>query len=184
MFSRNEKVVYPGYGIAIIQDILQKNIAGKESTFFQLNFMHKEMTVLVPVEKISIVGLRSLCSKDYADSVLQKLSEPFLIKQRDPQLQQITWSRRQRDYQEKIQSGSLVSICQIYRELKEVETRKELSFGEKTILLQAEDLLAEEISFVLNIKYVAVKEKIRELIDAPMRVYKAQHVDSALHNHL
>src|SRR5690349_3391335 len=109
MFSRNEKVVYPGYGVAVVQDVLQKNIAGKQSTFFQLNFMHKEMTVLVPVEKISIVGLRSLCSKDHADGVLQKLSDPFLVKQRDPQLQQITWSRRQRDYQEKIQSGTLVA---------------------------------------------------------------------------
>ena len=64
MFSLHEKVVYPGHGVAQINRILKRRIAGKITSFFELEFLNKDMTILVPVDNISSVGIRQLCSQE------------------------------------------------------------------------------------------------------------------------
>lgn len=163
MFCRNEKVMYPGYGVAIVQDIIVQYVGGNKSEFFQLKFVSKDMTILVPIEKIEMVKLRKLCNLRDIDRICSLLSEPFLIP-KEERLLTVTWSKRYKDYQEKIQSGNIEEICSMYRELKNLEAQKDLSFGEKNILLQTENLLSEEVSIVQNCKYVVARDMIKNLV--------------------
>lgn len=169
MFCRNEKVMYPGYGVATIQDIIIRYVGGNKSEFFQLKFVSKDMTILVPIEKIDMVKLRKLCDERDIARLCSLLSEPFSMP-KEERLLTVTWSKRYKDYQEKIQSGNIEEICSMYRELKNLEAQKDLSFGEKTILLQIENLLAEEVSIVQNCKYVTARDMIKNLVVVQLKL--------------
>jgi CarD family transcriptional regulator len=168
MFCRDEKVVYPGYGLAVIQDIIIRDITGKKSTFFQLKFVNKDMTILVPTYKVEMAKLRKLSTIAQIDSAIGLFSDKEFFekydKQHDDALVVATWSKRQKDYQLKIHNGDLRELCTMYLELKLIEVKKELSFGEKTILLHIEDLLVEEIATVRCALPAVIREQLRSLV--------------------
>ena len=58
MLSLNDKVVYPGYGVAKVDRVLEKTVGGSPTSFFELHFLNKEMTILVPIDMIFSVGIR------------------------------------------------------------------------------------------------------------------------------
>ena len=74
MFDLNEKVIYPGYGVAKINRIVEKKVAGKNTSFFELLFMNKDMTILVPTQNLTSVGIRRLSSCENINSILKKFS--------------------------------------------------------------------------------------------------------------
>ena len=76
MFSLHEKVVYPGHGVAKINRIIKRKIAGKTTSFFELGFLNKDMTILVPVDNVASVGIRCLCSQEKITDIFKMLSEP------------------------------------------------------------------------------------------------------------
>lgn len=146
MFSVDQRVVYPGHGVAIIERIVEKVIGGCPTQFFELKFLSKEMTILVPVATAPSVGLRQLSSSQTVQSALNILSDPDERVPNEAAL--ANWNKRNKEYQGKIRKGDLKEICEIYRDLKYIENFKELSFGEKSLLAQTEALLVEEISQV------------------------------------
>lgn len=147
VFAVNDKVVYPGHGVAKINRIVEK-IFGKETIhFYELKFLSKDMTVLVPVTNLSSVGIRPLSSATYIKNLLNELAQPV----RDIASHELTasnWNKRNKEYQNKIRKGDLFELSEIYRDLKSIARQKELSFGEKSLLQQTEMLLVEEISIV------------------------------------
>lgn len=145
MFTLNEKVVYPGHGVARINRILERKIAGKSTSFFELTFLNKEMTILVPIHNVDSVGIRQLSSQKNINNIFKILAEATPII--SPEIT-INWNKRNKGYKNKIQRGNLQEICEIYRELRWLEQQKDLSFGEKNLLQQTEMLLAEEIALV------------------------------------
>ncbi len=163
MFTRNEKVVYPGHGVAVISAIIEKKIAGKISQFFELHFLNKDMTILVPTDNAIAVGMRPLSSADHINTIFKKLSQPAQPKNNDAVIVS-NWNKRNKEYQGKLRSGDLLEIGAIYRDLKNIETYKELSFGEKNLLQQTELLLVEEISIVNNIEADCAAECLRDLV--------------------
>lgn len=76
MFSLNEKVVYPGHGVALINRIIERKVAGTMTRFFELKFLHKDMTILVPVHNMISVGIRPLSSRQNINEVLKLLEQP------------------------------------------------------------------------------------------------------------
>jgi len=145
MFALNEKVVYPGYGVAIISCVVDKVVGGSVTKFFELKFHSKDMTILVPMENSRAAGLRRISSSEKVQEVLHVLSEPVGI---DCEMLSVNWNKRNKEYHCKLRSGDLYEICKIYRDLKYISSKKELSFGEKNLLHKTEALLAEEISIV------------------------------------
>jgi len=77
MFLVNEKVVYPGYGVAIISKLVKRNIAGKSTSFYELKFFDKDMAVLIPENRIEAVGIRRLSSDADLQHMFQILNEPI-----------------------------------------------------------------------------------------------------------
>ena len=166
MFVSNEEVVYPGHGVAIIEKIVERNLAGKKPLFFQLKFISKDMTILVPVENAQAVGIRKLSTTKFVQEIFDMLQNPLEIKPRD--IAVTNWNKRHKEYQSRLMSGNLKDICQIYRELKAIESQKELSFGEKGLLQQTEQLLVEELAQVHNITQKDMVQKVRDLISVPI----------------
>lgn len=162
MFARNEKVVYPGHGVAIINCIIEKKIAGRSLQFFELRFLSKDMTILVPTDNASAVGIRPLSSAKYIDDIFKTLAQPVVTKHVDIMS---NWNKRNKEYQGKLRSGDLSELCGIYRDLRNIEVNKGLSFGEKTLLQQTESLLIEEISIVKEVDATNAAQQLKELIN-------------------
>ncbi len=159
MFSQNEKVVYSGHGVAQITRILEKTIAGSKVRFFELKFISKDMTILVPVESAVAAGMRSLSSKEQIDNLFKMMIEPIQPVSSENGI--INWNKRNKEYQIKIRTGDISEIGEIYRDLNRSERVKELSFGEKDLLHKTELFLIEEISLVKRMTPKDVENKLR-----------------------
>lgn len=162
MFSMNEKVVYPGHGVAQVNRIVEKIIGGKSTTLFELKFLSKDMTILVPTDNARAIGIRKLSSEKSIDDIFLVLSQPVQWAGYH-ELNATSWSKRSKQYQFKIRSGDIVEISKIYRDLQHIGHRKELSFGERSLLQQTETLLAQEISMVKNLVEETAIQRLRSL---------------------
>ncbi len=167
MFKLNDHVIYPAHGVAVIDEIIERSVAGGMLQFLKLNFLFKDMTILVPVYNVAGIGLRYPCSD--AD-ITMSLAE--LTKKPERKLDTIdftpsAWNRRNKDYQTKIQSGNLFEIMKIYRDLMYIAQQKDLSFGERSVLQTTEDLLVQEIQIVKKTS----KENIIQLLRAPFKQF-------------
>ncbi len=159
MFSIGQKVVYPGHGVAEISRVVSRVLGGATTDFFELKFLSKDMTILVPMRNAIAVGVRPLSSLSGIEDILAMLQQADESAYNDATI--VNWNKRNKEYQGKIRTGDLREICEIYRDLKYIENFKELSFGEKNLLSQAEALLVEEIALVNNIQEENAIEKVR-----------------------
>lgn len=149
-FKLNDYVVYPGYGVGIVSNILEKEIKNEKKTFLEIKINLSNLKLLIPIDNNDL-GLRKLSSKKEAEEILNvlRVENNFKIGQK-------TWNRRYRDFMEKIKEGSLQKISEVYKELVSIKKIKELSFGEKKILEMVRSLLLTELSLIegLNKMYI------------------------------
>lgn len=162
MFILNEKVVYPGHGVMYISKIIEKIISGNKITFYELAFLNRDATILVPTTNVISVGIRALSSKESINDAFRVIAQPAR-KLPHHEFSASSWNKRNKQYQLKLREGSLIELSEIYRDLRFIETQKELSFGEKTLLGKTEMLLAEEISLVQNKDESKTIEQLRSL---------------------
>lgn len=161
MFNLGDKVVYPGHGVAKINRIITKKINTQDAAFYELTFIHKDMTILVPVQSNAHNGMRPLSSQDKINAVLQLLAEPaahFM-----PAEVYTNWKQRNKDYQSRLRSGNLEEVSRIYKELKHLEQQKGLSFCEKSLLQHTETLLVQEIALVKKLGEEKAIEYVRSV---------------------
>jgi CarD family transcriptional regulator len=161
MFKVEEKVVYPGHGVALIEEIIEKTVAGNSIRFFKLRFLYKDMTVLVPVNNAPHMSIRHLSSDEGVKKSLNELYKPPGRKLETLDFTPSGWNKRNKDYQLKIEGGALIDLAKIYRDLMFVAQQKELSFGERNLLQMTEDLIAQEIEIVTNNDRASVLRQIR-----------------------
>lgn len=162
MFCLNEKVVYPGHGVANINRLIKKMVSGQETTFYELTFLNKDVTVLVPTNNAEAVGIRPLSSQEHIKDVFRVLTAPAR-RINHYEFTASNWNKRNKEYQLKLRTGSLRDLSEIYRDLRYIATQKELSFGEKNLLHQTEALLVEEISLVEQLGQEKTIEQLRSL---------------------
>ncbi|MCL4360980.1 CarD family transcriptional regulator [Candidatus Dependentiae bacterium] len=162
MFSKDEKVVYPGHGVAKINRIIEKEFGGHKETYYELTFINKGAMIMVPTKNAHTVGIRPLSSKDIVEEALKVLTEPA---KRVPnhEFTASNWNKRNKEYLSKLRNGTLKGLSEIYRDLRQISKQKELSFGEKNLLAQAEILLVEEISLVQQLDQDKAMDNIRKL---------------------
>ncbi len=148
MFELNDKVVYPGHGVAIVESIQEKKVAGRPIKFFKMSFLYKDMTILVPIHSLESTGVRYLSDEK---TIQRALNELFNSPEKSVENLDLTpsgWNRRNKDYQFRIQNGELADVAYIYRDLMHISATKDLSFGEKGLLQSTEELMAQEIMVV------------------------------------
>ena len=162
MFSLNEKVVYPGHGVAKVNRVIEKEFGGQKESYYELTFINKGAMIMVPTKNANTVGIRPLSSRDIVEEALKVLTEPA---KRVPNLEfnASNWNKRNKEYLTKLRNGTLKGLSEIYRDLRQISKQKELSFGEKNLLSQTEALLVEEISLVQQTDQDKAVENIRQL---------------------
>jgi CarD family transcriptional regulator len=176
MFVLNEKVVYPGYGVAIINRLVERLVVNKKTNFFELKFYNKDMTVLIPEDRLESIGVRKLSSVQELSGMFDFLYA-FGVQDIITEHNASTWNKRNKEYQSKLRSGQLLHIASIYKELQLIGLDKDLSFGEKNLFHQIESLLIEEICAVDDHKVI---EDIKIQLRAP---FLAMEKQLAVHTH-
>jgi CarD family transcriptional regulator len=167
-FKTNEFVVYPAHGVGQILAIEEQEIAGAKLELFVINFIKDKMTLRVPTAKVANVGMR-------------KLSEPALVKRAletlkgRARVKRTMWSRRAQEYEAKINSGDIVAIAEVVRDLYRSESQPEQSYSERQLYEAALDRLSREIAVVQHVTETeAVKEIESQLAKSPRRGAKTE----------
>jgi len=162
-FKTNEYIVYPAHGVGQIVAIEEQEVVGLKLELFVINFVKDKMTLRVPVSKIANVGMRKLADPPIVKRALETLKGRARVKR-------TMWSRRAQEYEAKINSGNIVSISEVVRDLFRSETQPEQSYSERQLYEAALDRLAREISAVQRITETeAVKEIEAALAKGPRR---------------
>ena len=139
-FSIGDKAVYPAQGVAEVVGIENKEINGTLCSFYVLKVLDSEMQILVPKTKADQVGLRPLATKDEIEEVFD------ILRDQDIHIDKQTWNRRYRGFMEKIKTGSLFEVAEVFRDLYRLKSSKALSFGERRMLDTAKGLIVKELS--------------------------------------
>ncbi|CAM5288106.1 RNA polymerase-binding transcription factor CarD OS=Afipia felis OX=1035 GN=carD PE=4 SV=1 [Afipia felis] len=168
-FKTNEFVVYPAHGVGQILAIEEQEIAGARLELFVISFIKDKMTLRVPTAKVINVGMRKLSDPALVKRALETLKGRARIKR-------TMWSRRAQEYEAKINSGDIVAIAEVVRDLYRSELQPEQSYSERQLYEAALDRLSREIAVVQHVTETeAVKEVEANLAKSPRRgVAKAE----------
>jgi len=167
-FKTNEFVVYPAHGVGQILAIEEQEIAGAKLELFVINFIKDKMTLRVPTAKVTAVGMRKLAEGGLVKRALETLKGRARIKR-------TMWSRRAQEYEAKINSGDIVAIAEVVRDLYRSESQPEQSYSERQLYEAALDRLSREIAAVQHVTETeAVKEIEAALAKGPRRGVKAE----------
>jgi CarD family transcriptional regulator len=154
-----QKAVYPSRGIAEVVDIDKKEIGGKVQEFYVLRLDSSDLKILVHVDKAEQVGLRPVAGKADAEEVLQILREKVV------QFERHTWNRRYRAFMDKIKSGSLFEVAEVFRDLHRLKKTKSLSFGERRMLDTARGLVVQELSVARSTNRESVEADLDRVLN-------------------
>ncbi|MBR0907730.1 MULTISPECIES: CarD family transcriptional regulator [Bradyrhizobium] len=167
-FKANEFVVYPAHGVGQILAIEEQEIAGAKLELFVINFIKDKMTLRVPTAKVANVGMRKLSDPALVKKALETLKGRARVKR-------TMWSRRAQEYEAKINSGDIVAIAEVVRDLYRSESQPEQSYSERQLYEAALDRLSREIAVVQHsTETEAVKEIEAQLAKSPRRNAKAE----------
>jgi len=162
-FKTNEFIVYPAHGVGQILAIEEQEVAGAKLELFVINFVKDKMTLRVPTAKIASVGMRKLSEPAVVKKALETLKGRARVKR-------TMWSRRAQEYEAKINSGDIVAIAEVVRDLYRSEQQPEQSYSERQLYEAALDRLSREISAVQHITETeAIKEIEGALAKGPRR---------------
>ena len=146
MFKKGDLAVYPAHGVGIIETIESKEISGIRQDFYVIRILDNNMKIMVPTQNVNSVGLREIIGRKEVPRLYS------ILKKRDMVIDNQTWNRRYRDYMEKIKTGSVFEVAEVYRDLLMLKEDKDLSFGERKMLDTARNLLVKEISLAKKVE--------------------------------
>ncbi len=140
-FRINEHVVYPAHGVGQITEIAKQEIAGMRLELFVVNFEKEKMVLRVPLEKAKQIGMRKLADNKVMDGAIKTLKGRARVKR-------TMWSRRAQEYEAKINSGDLIAIAEVVRDLFRNENQPEQSYSERQLYEAALERMAREVATV------------------------------------
>nr|WP_321455678.1 CarD family transcriptional regulator [uncultured Cohaesibacter sp.] len=140
-FKINEFIVYPAHGVGQIVNIEEQEVAGLALELFVINFEQDKMTLRVPTGKVASVGMRKLSEEETVEKALTTVTGRARVKR-------TMWSRRAQEYEAKINSGDLMSIAEVVRDLYRSDTQPEQSYSERQLYEAAIDRMAREVAAI------------------------------------
>jgi CarD family transcriptional regulator len=146
-FHIGEKVVYPNQGVGTVENISTRSFGSASERFYLLRFGYNSMTVMVPFSNVANIGLRPVTKDREISRVLSYLSSGECAPHPD-------WKVRYRENGDKMQSGDVLRVAQVLKELLLVQREKPLSFREKKMLDRARHMLVSEISTARSVPEV------------------------------
>jgi CarD family transcriptional regulator len=162
-FKTQEFIVYPAHGVGQIIAIEEQEVAGARLELFVINFVKDKMTLRVPTSKVTSVGMRKLAESTMVKRAIETLKGRARVKR-------TMWSRRAQEYEAKINSGDIVAIAEVVRDLYRSDTQPEQSYSERQLYEAALDRLSREVAAVQRVTETeAVKEIEGALAKGPRR---------------
>jgi CarD family transcriptional regulator len=158
-YKVGDNAVYAGHGVGKIIAIETKEMYGQVQTFYRMEVLETGMKILVPIVNAVAKGLRPLVSEEEIQTVLG------ICRQKDIKIDSQTWNRRYREYMEKIKTGSIYEIAEVFRDLYVLKSSKELSFGEKKMLDLAKGHLLRELCLATSKDKLKSFEEVPEMFD-------------------
>ena len=156
-FVVDQFVVYPSHGVGKITAIEEQEIAGISMELFVIDFAKDKMTLRVPTAKATSVGMRSLANPDLVSKAMATLRGRARVKR-------AMWSRRAQEYEQKINSGDLIAIAEVVRDLHRKDDQREQSYSERQLYEAALERLTREIAAVDRADEDAAQTKIEEVL--------------------
>jgi CarD family transcriptional regulator len=170
-FKTGESIIYPAHGLGKIVSIEEQEIAGFKLELFVVSFMKEKMTLRVPVAKVAQVGMRKLSDAAAIQKALDVLTGRARIKR-------TMWSRRAQEYEAKINSGDIIAVAEVVRDLFRSEAQPEQSYSERQLYEAALDRLMSEVSAVEDITDTEALKRIEtSLAKNPRRAKAATDVE-------
>ena len=155
MFSVGDKVVYPTHGVGRIEAMEEKDIAGQKIKCYILSIIGKDLKIIVPTFNVQKVGLRQIIQEQEVERVFDILREE--INNMPPK-----WNKRYNFNLDKIRTGSIYEIAEVFKNLTRLGMKKELSFGERKMLDSTRDLIVMEIAHSKKIGTAQAESLINE----------------------
>lgn len=165
-FKANEFVVYPAHGVGRIIGIEEQEIAGMSLELFVITFDKEKLTLRVPTGKLASVGMRKLAD----DGIVKKAMDTLKGRAR---VKRTMWSRRAQEYVAKINSGDLVSIAEVVRDLYRSEAQPEQSYSERQLYEDALDRMARELAAVEKLDERGAVQRITEVLSKSAKSRRA-----------
>jgi CarD family transcriptional regulator len=140
-FQVGDLAVYPAHGVGEIMAIENRVVNGEKHAFYIMKVIENGMTIMIPTNNVDSVGLRDVIKKKEVPkvyAVMKSRKEGIADNQ--------TWNRRYREYMDKIKTGSLYDVAEVFRDLFLLKLNKDLSFGERKLYDTAQILLVRELS--------------------------------------
>jgi CarD family transcriptional regulator len=156
-FKVGDKAVYPGHGVGVIQAIETIMVEDVQATMYVLKILDNGMTIRIPVTNAGALGVRNVISKDQAAKVYD------VLKDRDVPTDNQTWNRRYREYKDKINTGDLMEVGKVLRDLALLKAKKNLSFGERKMYDEASTLLIQEIAVARDMDEKLIRTEIEQI---------------------
>ena len=156
-FKTNDHVVYPTHGVGKVSGIEEQEVAGLRLELFIIDFEKDKMTLRVPTMKAKAVGMRKLSSPEVVGNALNTLKGRARIKR-------TMWSRRAQEYEAKIDSGDLVSIAEVVRDLHRAGGQPEQSYSERQLYEKALARMAREVAAVERIDEQAAVKRVEGML--------------------
>jgi CarD family transcriptional regulator len=143
-FRIGDHVVYPAHGVGRVVGVEEQDVVGLTLELYVITFDHEKMTLRVPTKKAKTAGLRALAEGNVVSQALTTLKGRARVKR-------TMWSRRAQEYEAKINSGDLISIAEVVRDLHRSESQPEQSYSERQLYESALDRMAREVAAIERI---------------------------------
>ena len=170
-FKINEFIVYPSHGVGQIIEIETQEVAGLSLELFVIEFQQDKMILRVPTSKIESVGMRKLAGEDILKKAYKTLKGKARIKR-------TMWSRRAQEYEAKINSGDLISISEVVRDLYRCDTQPEQSYSERQLFEAALDRLAREIAAIEKLDEAGAVQKVTSVLAKAAQANRAKALEA------
>ena len=156
-FRPNDFVVYPAHGVGRIMAVEEQEIAGFSLELFVIQFEKDKMTLRVPTHKATEIGMRALSAPDVVSKALDTLKGKAKVKR-------AMWSRRAQEYEQKINSGDLMAIAEVVRDLHRTDDQREQSYSERQLYEAALERLTREVAAVAGLETPAAQKKVDDVL--------------------
>ena len=160
-FQVGDLAVYPAHGVGQIQAIESRVVNGEKHDFYIMKVLENGMVIMIPVRNVKSVGLRDIIDKKDIPRVYDVMKS-----RKDGLPDNQTWNRRYREYMDKIKTGSLYDVAEVFRDLFLLKLTKDLSFGERKLYDTAQVLLVRELSTAKNTDEDTIISEIESLFVA------------------
>ena len=141
LFKANQHIVYPAHGVGIVTSIDQEVIAGFDIEVYVVHFEQDKMTLRVPTAKAATSGMRALSGE-------LTLKDAFTTLKGRARIKRTMWSRRAQEYEAKINSGDLILVSEVVRDLHRTDAQPEQSYSERQLYERAIDRMVREVASI------------------------------------